>query len=1169
MVSFSNLKLPQESTDKANWCNLYGCARALACAHVGAGNNAPTVIITPDSLMAYQLEAELSFFLDKKIPILNFCDLETLPYDTLSPHRDIISQRIKILNQLPELSCGILIVSIKTLFQRLAPSSFFSGSGLAISTRQHIDMDPFRKNLEQKGYFAASQVMEHGEFAIRGSIIDLFPMGAKQPFRIDLFDNEVDSIRTFDPETQRSIQKINEINLLPAYEFSFSDGSIELFRENFRKHFDVNPMNCPIYQDTIEKRYTPGIEYYLPLFFEETASIFDYLSKDSLIIQFEKIFQQAETFWQEINHRYDQLSHDITRPILAPRQIFFTVDEIFGKIKPFGGIKIAESQEKTGYDFKTASLPHLNVNHHAKKPLEKWQAFLKIGNSCGQIATCPYSEENKSAPSTRVLFSAESIGRQEIVLNLLATVNIHPQKIKKWAEFERQTDSPAAAAACFIIVSPIVQGAIFQDDHFMIITENDLLGERVTQVRYQKKSTIDPDAIIRNLTELKIGDPVVHIDHGVGRFLGLQTISVGDQTDEYLTLEYAGGDKLFVPIASLDLISRYSGGDVEHPPLHKLGSKQWETLKKKAAKKIFDVAAELLDIYAKRESYTGTVFDIPQEDYLLFSENFPFEETPDQKTAIDQIIQDMSTQKMMDRLICGDVGFGKTEVAMRAAFIAVANQKQVAILTPTTLLAQQHLESFQDRFANWPVQIDMLSRFRTQKEQKQTLEKLKTGQIDIIIGTHRLLQKDVQFKNLGLLIIDEEHRFGVRQKEMIKKMRAHVDILALTATPIPRTLNMAFSGIRDLSIIATPPKERLSIKTFVYEYNKTIIREAITREILRGGQVYFLHNRVETIERMAETLRELIPEGRIGIAHGQMHERQLEHVMGDFYRRKFNILVCSTIIESGIDIPAANTIIINNADRFGLAQLHQLRGRVGRSNRQAYAYLLVQSKKALGHDAKKRLDAVAAFEDLGTGFTLATHDLEIRGAGEILGKEQSGHIQAIGFNLYMELLDRAVQSLKSGKVVDLEKSIEVGIEINLSVCAIIPEDYLPDVHTRLILYKRIASAENNQELNDLQAEMIDRFGLLPEPVKNLFEIATLKLKLKKIGIKKIEASSERGFLEFTEQPNIDPSKIIQLIQDQPKQYQFDPATNRLKFVVNQENAQQRILLVGTLLERFT
>ncbi len=1127
--------LPQKTGQRITWENLNGASIGLSLSNAVLQSQQPILVVTPDTLTASRLSEEISFFLnhDHTQPIIHFPDWETLPYDHFSPHQDIISNRLSALYQIPRLKQGIIITPVSTLMQRLCPREYLDSNVFFLKTGEILQIDTTRKQLEKAGYRCVNQVREHGEFAVRGSIIDLFPMGSDTPFRIDLFDEEIDSIRIFSPETQRSTEKVEKIELLPAKEFPLTEEAIDFFRQNWRSQFSGNPLNCPMYQEISEGICTPGIEYYLPFFFKQTATFFDYLPENCLIVTVGDSHPQAEDFWREIQLRFDQRAHDVTHPILMPQQMFIAVNDVFEKINTHANIRIQADKNHTPLN--------LNIDHKAVKPLVALEQFLL--NYTG-----------------RVLFCAETTGRREVLLQLFNSIHLLPKSYTSWNTFLNDNEKYG------ITVAPLEEGLCLEEPTLTLIAESQLFGKRVMQRRRRKETAQDPDVIIKDLAELQIGSPIVHIDHGVGRYLGLQTLTVGEQIAEFLTLEYADNTKLYVPVGSLHFISRYSGIDPEHAPLHKLGTDQWNKAKRKAAEQVRDVAAELLDLYAKRAARPGFPCNSPDEQYTAFANAFPFEETPDQQRAIEQIIVDMQSEKPMDRLVCGDVGFGKTEVAMRAAFMAAQNNKQVAVLVPTTLLAQQHYQTFLDRFADWPIRIEVLSRFKTGKEHQKAIEALEQGKIDIVIGTHKLLQQDIRFKSLGLLVIDEEHRFGVQQKERIKSLRANIDILTLTATPIPRTLNMAFSGIRDLSLIATPPARRLSVKTFVHEYQDSVIQEAITREIMRGGQVYFLHNDVATIERMTRDIEKLIPEARASFAHGQMRERELESVMSDFYHRRFNVLVCSTIIESGIDIPSANTILINRADKLGLAQLHQLRGRVGRSHHQAYAYLLIPSRKSLTADAEKRLDAISAYEDLGIGFTLATHDLEIRGAGELLGEGQSGEMQAIGFTLYMDLLSRAVETLKAGKEldIDLEKSLKHGTEIDLQIPALIPEKYLGDVHLRLQCYKRIASAKTSAELDDIQVEMIDRFGLLPDAAKNLFAITLLKQKATPLGIIKIEANSKGGKIEFNEKPTIDPMKIIKLIQTQAKCFKLDgPA--RLRFTLTEHENTQRITLIDNII----
>lgn len=1128
--------LPERSGEKSLWSHLPGASLNLILSNVLAQHPKPALIITQDSLTAARLERELSFFQQNGTVALHFPDRETLPYDRFSPHQDLISDRLATLYKTATLQQGAVITTITTLMHRLSPRHFLDAFTFALSKGDKLDLGWVRERLVKAGYYIVNQVREHGEFAIRGSILDLFPMGSTLPYRIDLFDNEVDSIRSFSPDTQLSLDVIPAIQLLPAKEFPMNEESIEHFRQAFRSYFSGNPLNCPIYQDISEGISPPGIEYYLPLFFKETATLFDYLPQNSLMICIGNVIEQAQAFWQEITHRYEERRYDQSHPLLPPEQIFISTAAVKQKFDHYPQLWIQETP--AGIQFPITSAQSLFVDHQATATL--LENFLHHYNG-------------------RILFSVETAGRREMLLQFLQPLALYPQRYTSWQAFLND-DQPYG-----IIIAPLEEGFCLQQPLITVITETELFGKRVKQPRERKGSIQDADAIIRNLTELKIGDPVVHIDHGVGRYQGLHTLNIGDQQGEFLCLEYAQCDKLYIPISSLALISRYSGADPEHAPLHHLSTDQWQKAKRKAEEKVRDVAAELLDIYARRAAHQGLAFQPPDEEYQRFASAFPFEETPDQQQAIEQVVQDLTASQPMDRVICGDVGFGKTEVAMRAAFLAVQNGKQVAVLVPTTLLAQQHFQTFQDRFADWPIQIGLLSRFRSSREQQLTLEGLREAKIDIMIGTHKLLQENVQFKALGLVIIDEEHLFGVHQKERLKSLRADVNILTLTATPIPRTLNMALAAIRDLSIIATPPARRLSVKTFVNEYEKHLIQEAVQREILRGGQVFFVHNEVKTIEKKAQELTVLIPEARIAIAHGQMHERALEQVMSDFYHRRFNVLLCTTIIESGIDIPTANTIIINRADRFGLAQLHQLRGRVGRSHHQAYAYLLIASRKLITADALKRLDAIASLGELGVGFTLATHDLEIRGAGELLGDEQSGNMHEIGFNLYTELLSRAVAALKAGETIDWQKNLHPTAEINLQITALIPDHYLADVMLRLQFYKRIASATSVKALDELQVEMIDRFGLLPSPLKNLFALSELKLLLQRIGIQKLEAHATGGKIQFIEKPAINPTHLIHLIQTQPQQFRFEGAT-QLRFSLPPHDIKDRIQLIEHLLQ---
>jgi len=1181
---------------RQDWGNLYGSSIGLVISQ--AAQQAPLIVITPDSLTAQRLVEDIQFYAPD-LSLLNFPDWETLPYDLFSPHQDIISDRLTTLYHLSDIKKGVLVLPISTLMYRLAPTDYVKANSLLLIKGQQFHVEKFRQQLERNGYRCVSQVMEHGEFAVRGSLFDLFPMGSDVPYRIDLFDDEVDSIRRFDPETQRSQTTLDEIRLLPAREFPFNEESIERFSHQWRTEFGGNPLNCPIYQDIKSELASAGIEYYLPLFFEQTQTLFDYLPNQSVIMTFEGVLETAEQFWQEINDRYEQLRHDVQRPILPPKKLFIEVNQIFADFKAYPHIHINQTKtdKTTGINFTTQPPPQLPINAKASQPLAALHHFLAEFQG-------------------RVLITAETTGRRESLLELLGKYQLKPKIVDNWQTF-LQSDKPL----CLTIASlqqglvldrvpsqmalpltpsqkeggprgPTTLSGLKQEiENFngaasppaggieggrnlnlgpiAVISETQLFGERVAQRRFRKKvAQRDTDAIVRDLTELTVGAPVVHEEQGVGRYQGLMTLTVGNIEAEFLQLEYAKSDKLYVPVASLHFISRFTGMDPEHAPLHRLGSPQWEKAKRKAAQKATDVAAELLDIYAQRAARQGHQFQLEPLEYQSFAQAFPFEETPDQQEAIQGVVNDMLSTQPMDRLICGDVGFGKTEVAMRACYIAVMDGQQTAVLVPTTLLAQQHYQTFKDRFADWPVRVEQLSRFRSKKQQTDTLKAVTEGQVDIVIGTHKLIQDNVQFKRLGLVIIDEEHRFGVKQKEKFKALRAEVDILTLTATPIPRSLNMALSHLRDLSIIATPPSGRLAIKTFIREWQGPLIIEAILRELKRGGQVYFLHNQIETIDKIADEVQQLVPEARVRIAHGKMRERELEQVMQDFYHRRFNVLVCTTIIETGIDVPTANTIIINRADKLGLAQLYQLRGRVGRSHHRAYAYLLIPDRKAMTKDAQKRIDAIGAMEELGMGFMLATHDLEIRGAGELLGGEQSGHIQEIGYGLYTELLEKAVNSLKSGEPIELNQPLKNSTEVNLHSTALLPSDYINDVHTRLILYKRIANAPAIQALEDIEIELIDRFGLLPDPAKALMRTTDIKLKAIPLGIRKIDFGPKGGYLLFNDQPNIKAEQLVVLIQEQPTDYRLE-GQEKLHFLMEVTEFSERGKILDSLLARLS
>ena len=1090
-------------------------ARA-AQAHAG-----PLLLVTRDNHGAHQAVADLQTLLgdDAALPVVPFPDWETLPYDQFSPHPDIISQRLAALHRLPALARGIVVVPVQTLLQRLAPLSYIVGGSFDLEVGQRLDMDAEKRRLESAGYRNVPQVMDPGDFAVRGGLLDVYPMGAGAPLRIELLDEDIDSIREFDPESQRSLDKVGAVKMLPGREVPMDEASLAKVLATLRERFDVDTRRSPLYQDLKAGVPPSGIEYFLPLFFNTTATLFDYLPEGFLTVLAPGVGEAADAFWTQTRSRYEQRRHDIERPLLPPEEIYQSPDglrEQFNRqprveVWPADHPRIAEAQA-----LGDQPLPPLPV---AAKDAPAGQALKSF------LDHYP----------GRVLVAADSPGRREALLEVLQAADLRPPVVPGLPAFLAD-DAPRFA----ITVAPLDDGFALSEPALAVLTERQLFPERAGQARRTRRAGREPEAIIRDLGELTEGAPIVHEDHGVGRYRGLIAMDVGGMPGEFLEIEYAKGDRLYVPVAQLHLISRYSGASPETAPLHSLGGEQWAKAKRKAAEKVRDVAAELLEIQARRQARAGLALDIDRAMYEPFAAGFPFEETPDQLAAIEATLRDLQSSQPMDRVVCGDVGFGKTEVAVRAAFAAASGGKQVAVLVPTTLLAEQHYRNFRDRFADYPLKVEVLSRFKSTKEIRAELDKVAEGGIDVIVGTHRLLQPDVKFKDLGLVIVDEEQRFGVRQKEALKAMRANVHLLTLTATPIPRTLNMAMAGLRDLSIIATPPPNRLAVQTFVTQWDNAQLREAFQRELSRGGQLYFLHNDVESMGRMQRELSELVPEARIGMAHGQMPERELEKVMLDFQKQRFNVLLASTIIESGIDIPNANTIIINRADRFGLAQLHQLRGRVGRSHHRAYAYLVVPDKRSITPDAQKRLDAIASMDELGAGFTLATHDLEIRGAGELLGEDQSGQMAEVGFSLYTELLERAVRSIKAGKLPDLDSGEEVrGAEVELHVPALIPEDYLPDVHTRLTLYKRISSARDSVALRELQVEMIDRFGLLPDAAKHLFAIAELKLQANALGIRKLELGENGGRIVFEAKPDIDPMAVIQLIQKQPKLYQMD------------------------------
>lgn len=1150
MTSLFQLPELKGQADIQQWGQLHGAALPLAISQYLQHRQGLYLVLVPDTPTALRLEQELAAFLPADVELMSFPDWETLPYDHFSAHQDIISQRLRTLYQLPTMQHGLILVPVSTALLRICTPAHLQQQSLLLKKGQRLDSNALRQQLVQAGYRAVDQVMEHGEFSVRGSLLDLYPMGCSLPYRIDFFDDEIDGLRTFDPDNQRTLSQVDYIELLPAHEFPQDKAAIERFRTRYRERFPARNEKESLYQQVSQGVLPAGIEYYLPLFVEETACLFDHLPAHAQMLCVGDLEAASQKFWQDVEKRYNDRAIDLLRPILKPHELYLSVDQLFAELKNFSRIRVsrAELPKKSNVlNLKAVPLPDLTVNHQHQEPLQLLLSYLtQLKQQRG-----------------RAVIMVESQGRRESLLQLCQKSAVRLKAFNQFAEFLQADDDVAIA------IGSLEQGVELRASQTLaIISENELFGQKVSQRRRRKHAQqISSDTVIRNLAELAVGQPVVHLQHGVGRYLGLQVLDAGGITAEFVAIEYLGGSKLYVPVSALHLLSRYSGSDPEHAPLHKLGHDAWEKARRKAVEKVRDVAAELLDVYALRASQKGYGFKVDAESYQKFADGFPFEETADQLDAINAVLSDMQSPRAMDRLVCGDVGFGKTEVAMRAAFVAVDDNHQVAILVPTTLLAQQHFENFRDRFADYPVRVEVLSRFVSAKEQKAILQDAADGKVDILIGTHKLLQDDIKFKNLGLLIVDEEHRFGVRQKEKIKALRANIDILTLTATPIPRTLNMSLSGMRDLSIIATPPARRLAVKTFVREYESGLIREAVLREIMRGGQVYFLHNDVATIEKTGQDLQQLLPEASISIAHGQMPERELERVMVDFYHQRFNVLLCSTIIETGIDVPTANTIIIHRADNFGLAQLHQLRGRVGRSHHQAYAYLLTPPPKRLTTDAQKRLEAISSLEDLGAGFALASHDLEIRGAGELLGDDQSGQIESVGFTLYMEMLEEAVQALKEGREPSLDSMLSQQTELELRIPALLPDAYIPDVSLRLSFYKRLASARDNSELDEIQVELIDRFGLLPDAAKNLVALTQCKQKALSLGIKRIEMHTKGGSVEFAERTKVQPAYIIRLIQTQSRIYKLEGG-NKLKFTMELPGAAERLALLKTMLAEF-
>jgi transcription-repair coupling factor (superfamily II helicase) len=1138
--------LPHSAVPLVKWGKLYGAAAALAIAEAGARAKGPLIVIAQSTREAEALSDEIRFFAGAGLSVRVFPDLETLPYDAFSAHPDITSARLATLAELPRARQGVWLVAIDTLLQRLAPRSYVEAYSLKVHVGETLDLEALRARLALAGYAAVTQVVAHGEFAVRGSLIDVFPMGSDTPYRIDMLDRDVDSIRRFDPDTQRSLDKLDRIQLLPARETPLNPDAVREFRRRYRLRFAGDLSEQAIYRDVSSGMAPGGIEFFLPLFFDRTSHLFEYLPPDSVLIDINDASSGVDDLWSGIGERHEQLRHDRRRPILDPAEVYLAPAEFRAAYTVWPQVHLHTFEwppETAGavQNFASTAPAAVRIDPRAEQPAQELIAHI-------------------DANPARILLAAESAGRRELLLDLLRGRDVQPRIFDNFASFL------ASPVNLGITVSAAVSGMKLEEPPLQILTEAQLFGDRARQERRRRRAERDPAKILKELSDLRIGAPVVHESYGVGRYVGLQTMDVAGYTGEFLVLEYADGDKLYVPVQALHLVSRYTGAPAETAPLHKLGGEQWQKARRRAAQRIRDVAAELLDLYSRRAARQGATMLAGEAEYRAFQAGFPFEETADQASAIVEVLSDLKSGKPMDRVICGDVGFGKTEVALRAAFVAVQSGKQVAVLVPTTLLAQQHYTTFVDRFADWPVRIESLSRFRSNKEAAGILAGIAAGKVDIVIATQRLLQGKVQFKDLGLVVIDEEHRFGVRDKEKLKALRTEVDVLTLTATPIPRTLNMAMGGLRDLSLITTPPAERLAVKTFVLEWNENVVREAALREIRRGGQIYFVHNTIDTIEKTAQAIRKLVPEAHVAVGHGQMRERDLEQLMLDFYHRRFNVLVCTTIIESGIDVPTANTIVIDRADRFGLAQIHQLRGRVGRSHHRAYAYLITPPRKAMTADAVKRLEALESLEELGAGFTLATHDLEIRGAGELLGEEQSGQIQEIGYNLYMELLERAVSALKSGKQPDLERPLDAGPEVELHVPILIPEDYVPDVHLRLVLYKRIASTASREELDELKVEIIDRFGPLPAYAQSLFRATRLKLRAAELGIRKIDAGAVSGYFVFEETNQVDPKCVLKLIQGKPKEYRLDGPL-KLRFTHDARTEEKLFTRVEQLIEQ--
>ena len=1146
MPAVLNPLLPDAAGHIVRWRQLHGSCASLAIAEAASRADGPLLVLSANSRELEQRRAELAFYAAGTLPLLSFPDWEVLPYDLFSAHPDIISERLATLAALPSLRRGVLLLSADTLLQRLPPRAWIEARSFELAVGGTIALESFRTRLVESGYASVAQVTLPGEFAMRGSLLDVFPMGSNDPLRIDLFDDQIAAIRRFDPATQRSGAALTSVRLLPARELPLDADAVRAFRRRWRTRFDGDPTRSTVYKGVSDGYAPPGIEFWLPLFFDATANLLDYLPQSAIVVRFSDSDVAMDRAWSEVAARYEERRHDIERPLLAPEEICVSPTDLREQLTARRQICAETFKSEATDDLATQNFPssasfELRIDARSDQPLAPLQTML-------------------AEFAGRVLITTDSPGRREVLTELLRGLRLGASVVASWDEFLSGTQRLA------LTVAPDVAGLTLTQPSIALLSESQLFGSRARQERRRRKAASDPNAILRDLQSLEAGAPVIHEEYGCGRYLRLQVMEVGGEQGEFLVLEYRDGDRLYVPVHSLHLISRYTGAAPETAPLHKLGTDQWAKARRKAAERVHDVAAELLDLYARRRNREGLKLGVRELEYQAFANAFPFEETADQAEAIVKVLADLDSAQPMDRIVCGDVGFGKTEVAMRAAFAAAQAGKQVAVLVPTTLLAQQHQTNFRDRFADWPVRIESLSRFRTDSESQGVIAGIERGTVDIVIATHRLLHANVRFKDLGLVIIDEEHRFGVRDKERLKALRAEVHMLTLTATPIPRTLNMALGGLRELSLITTPPAERLAIKTFVTEWNDASLREAFLRELRRGGQVYFVHNEVKDIEKMCLTLGKLVPEAQIRFGHGQMRERDLEQLMVDFYHRRFNVLVCTTIIESGIDVPTANTIVINRADRFGLAQLHQMRGRVGRSHHRAYAYLLIPSRQALSHDAVKRLEALESLEELGAGFMLATHDLEIRGAGELLGEEQSGEMTEVGLSMYLDMLERAVRALKEGRDPQLEQPLAAQTEVQMRVPALLPEDYVADVHVRLALYQRSATATDNASLDELMTELVDRFGALPPPAVNLLRVARVRLMARALGVRRMDFGAHGGYLMFEEQNHIDPRAVIALLHDTSREYRLD---GPLKLRVSREldDETERFDFVTTLLAR--